>query len=108
MADELMGVPVKKEVTVQRNPDMARAEKRETVASETISCVGTNPLSEPFLKDSRTPMDRDEGRSDKSGKRKPSVRAELNELKKERAEKIKNEAKHKDRTPVKNDKSKAR
>lgn len=108
MADELMGVPVKKEVTVKGNPDMARAEKKETVVSETISYVETNPLSEPFLKDSRSPMDRDEGRSDKSGKRKPSVRAELNELKKERAEKIKNDAKHMDKTPAKNDKSKAR
>lgn len=108
MADELMGVPVKKEVTVQGNPDMARAEKREREASATISYVETNPLSEPFLKDSRSPTARDEGRSDKSGKRKPSVRAELNELKKERAEKIKNDAKHKDRTPAKNDKSKAR
>lgn len=86
VADELMGAPVQKEVKVQGNPDMARTENTETVSSETLSYVETNHLSEPSLKDIRNPTDRNEGRSDKSGK-KPSVRAELNKLKKQESRK---------------------
>lgn len=108
MADELMETPIQKKVKVKGNPDMARAEKMETVSSKTISHVETNHLSEPFLKDSRGPTDRNEGRSDKSGKKKPSVRTELNDLKRVRAEKIKAETKYRTKIPVKNDESKAR
>ena len=108
IADELMGAPVQKEVKVQGNPDMARAENTETVLSESISHAETNHLSEPFLKDLRSPTDRNEGRSDKSGKKKPSVRAELNEIKKARSEKIKADGKHPHNTPIKNDKVKTR
>ena len=107
VADELMGAPVQKEMKVQGNPDMARTENTETVSSETLSYVETNHLSEPSLKDIRNPTDRNEGRSDKSGK-KPSVRAELNKLKKAREQKIKNESKHRNKAPIKNNKSKVK
>ncbi|MBO5971089.1 MAG: PcfB family protein [Clostridia bacterium] len=107
VADELMGAPVQKEVKVQGNPDMARTENTETVSSETLSYVETNHLSEPSLKDIRNPTDRNEGRSDKSGK-KPSVRAELNKLKKAREQKIKNESKHRNKAPIKNNKPKVK
>ena len=100
VADELMGAPVQKEVKVQGNPDMARTENTETVSSETLSYVETNHLSEPSLKDIRNPTDRNEGRSDKSGK-KPSVRAELNKLKKAREQKIKSGSKHRNKAPIK-------
>lgn len=104
MADDLMSAPVQKEVRTSGNPDMARTENVETMSGETISRAETSHLSEPFLRGSRSPMDRNEGRSDKSGKRKPSVRAELNDLKKARAEKVESAAK--DMAPVKKDKSK--
>ena len=107
VADELMGAPVQKEVKLQGNPDMARTENTETVSSETLSYVETNHLSEPSLKDIRNPTDRNEGRSDKSGK-KPSVRAELNKLKKAREQKIKNESKHRNKAPIKNNKPKVK
>lgn len=107
VADELMGAPIHNEVKVQGNPDMARTENTETVSSETLSYVETNHLSEPSLKDIRNPTDRNEGRSDKSGK-KPSVRAELNKLKKAREQKIKNESKHRNKAPIKNNKSKVK
>ena len=107
VADELMGVPVQKEVKVQGNPDMARTENTETVSSETIGSPETNHLSEPSLKDIRNPTDRNEGRSDKSGK-KPSVRAELNKLKKAREKRIKNESKHRHKAPIKNNKPKVK
>ena len=107
VADELMGAPVQKEVKVQGNPDMARTENTETVSSETLSYVETNHLSEPSLKDIRNPTDRNEGRSDKSGK-KPSVRAELNKLKKAREKRIKNESKHRHKAPIKNNKPKVK
>ena len=107
VADELMGAPVQKEVKVQGNPDMARTENTETVSSETIGSPETNHLSEPSLKDIRNPTDRNEGRSDKSGK-KPSVRAELNKLKKAREKRIKNESKHRHKAPIKNNKPKVK
>lgn len=107
VADELMGAPIQNEVKVQGNPDMARTENTETVSSETLSYVETNHLSEPSLKDIRNPTDRNEGRSDKSGK-KPSVRAELNKLKKAREQKIKNESKHRHKAPIKNNKPKVK
>jgi hypothetical protein len=107
VADELMGAPIQNEVKVQGNPDMARTENTETVSSETLSYVETNHLSEPSLKDIRNPTDRNEGRSDKSGK-KPSVRAELNKLKKAREQKIKNESKHRNKAPIKNNKPKVK
>ena len=107
VADELMGAPIHNEVKVQGNPDMARTENTETVSSETLSYVETNHLSEPSLKDIRNPTDRNEGRSDKSGK-KPSVRAELNKLKKAREQKIKNESKHRNKAPIKNNKPKVK
>jgi hypothetical protein len=107
VADELMGAPVQKEVKVQGNPDMARTENTETVSSETIDSPETNHLSEPSLKDIRNPTDRNEGRSDKSRK-KPSVRAELNKLKKAREQKIKNESKHRNKAPIKNNKPKVK
>lgn len=107
VADELMGAPIQNEVKVQGNPDMARTENTETVSSETLSYVETNHLSEPSLKDIRNLTDRNEGRSDKSGK-KPSVRAELNKLKKAREQKIKNESKHRIKVPIKNNKSKVK
>ena len=107
VADELMGAPVQKEVKVQGNPGMARTENTETVSSETLSYVETNHLSEPSLKDIRNPTDRNEGRSDKSGK-KPSVRAELNKLKKAREQKIKNESKQRNKAPIKNNKPKVK
>ena len=107
VADELMGAPIHNEVKVQGNPDMARTENTETVSSETLSYVETNHLSEPSLKDIRNPTDRNEGRSDKSGK-KPSVRAELNKLKKAREQRIKNESKHRHKAPIKNNKSKVK
>lgn len=107
VADELMGAPVQKEVRFQGNPDMARTENTETVSSETLSYVETNHLSEPSLKDIRNPTDRNEGRSDKSGK-KPSVRAELNKLKKAREKRIKNESKHRHKAPIKNNKPKVK
>ena len=107
VADELMGAPVQKEVKVQGNPGIARTENTETVSSETLSYVETNHLSEPSLKDIRNPTDRNEGRSDKSGK-KPSVRAELNKLKKAREQKIKNESKHRNKAPIKNNKPKVK
>ena len=105
MADDLMSAPVQKEVRTSGNPDMARTENVETMSGETISHVESH-LSEPSLMVSRSPMDRNEGRSDKSGKRKPSVRAELNDLKKARAEKV--ESAEKDMAPVKKDKSKTK
>lgn len=107
VADELMGAPVQKEVKFQGNPDMARTENTETVSSETIGSPETNHLSEPSLKDIRNPTDRNEGRSDKSGK-KPSVRAELNKLKKAREQRIKNESKHRHKAPIKNNKPKVK
>lgn len=107
VADELMGAPIQNEVKVQGNPDMARTENTETVSSETLSYVETNHLSEPSLKDIRNPTDRNEGRSDKSGK-KPSVRAELNKLKKAREQKIKNESKHRNKASIKNNKPKVK
>lgn len=107
VADELMGAPIQNEVKVQGNPDMARTENTETVSSETIGSPETNHLSEPSLKDIRNPTDRNEGRSDKSGK-KPSVRAELNKLKKAREQKIKNESKHRNKVPIKNNKPKVK
>lgn len=107
VADELMGAPIQNEVKVQGNPDMARTENTETVSSETLSYVETNHLSEPSLKDIRNPTDRNEGRSDKSGK-KPSVRAELNKLKKAREQRIKNESKHRHKAPIKNNKPKVK
>ena len=107
VADELMGAPVQKEVKVQGNPGMARTENTETVSSETLGYVETNHLSEPSLKDIRNPTDRNEGRSDKSGK-KPSVRAELNKLKKAREQKIKNESKQRNKAPIKNNKPKVK
>lgn len=107
VADELMGAPVQKEVKVQGNPGMARTENTETVSSETLSYVETNHLSEPSLKDIRNPTDRNEGRSDKSGK-KPSVRAELNKLKIAREKRIKNESKHRHKAPIKNNKPKVK
>ena len=106
MADELMGTPIQKEVKVYGNPDMARAEKMETVVSKVNKSAETNHLSEPFLKDSKSHTDRNEGRAVKSGNKKPSVRAELNELKRARAEKIKNKAN--DKAHIKNNKSKER
>ena len=106
MADDLMSAPVQKEVRTSGNPDMARTENVETMSGETISHVETSHLSEPSLMVSRSPMDRNEGRSDKLGKRKPSVRAELNDLKKARAEKV--ESAEKDMAPVKKDKSKTK
>ena len=106
MADDLMSAPVQKEVRTSGNPDMARTENVETMSGETISRAETSHLSEPSLMVSRSPTDRNEGRSDKSGKRKPSVRAELNDLKKARAEKVESEAK--DMVPVKKDKSKTK
>ena len=106
MADDLMSAPVQKEMRTSGNPDMARTENVETMSGETISHVKTSHLSEPSLMVSRSPMDRNEGRSDKSGKRKPSVRAELNDLKKARAEKV--ESAEKDMAPVKKDKSKTK
>ena len=106
MADDLMSAPVQKEVRTSGNPDMARTENVETMSGETISRAETSHLSEPFLRGSRSPMDRNEGRSDKSGKRKPSVRAELNDLKKLRAEKVESAAK--DMAPVKKEKSKTK
>lgn len=106
MADDLMSAPVQKEARTSGNPDMARTENVETMSGETISRTETSHLSEPFLRGSRSPMDRNEGRSDKSGKRKPSVRAELNDLKKARAEKVESAAK--DMAPVKKEKSKTK
>lgn len=106
MADDLMSAPVQKEVRTSGNPDMARTENVETMSGETISRAETSHLSEPFLRGSRSLMDRNEGRSDKSGKRKPSVRAELNDLKKLRAEKVESAAK--DMAPVKKEKSKTK
>ena len=106
MADDLMSAPVQKEVRTSGNPDMARTENVETMSGETISRAETSHLFEPSLMVSRSPMDRNEGRSDKSGKRKPSVRAELNDLKKLRAEKVESAAK--DMAPVKKEKSKTK
>ena len=106
MADDLMSAPVQKEVRTSGNPDMARTENVETMSGETISRAETSHLFEPSLMVSRSPMDRNEGRSDKSGKRKPSVRAELNDLKKSRAEKVESAAK--DMAPVKKEKSKTK
>lgn len=106
MADDLMSAPVQKEVRTSGNPDMARTENVETMSGETISRAETSHLFEPSLMVSRSPMDRNEGRSDKSGKRKPSVRAELNDLKKARAEKV--ESAVKDMVPVKKEKSKTK
>ena len=106
MADDLMSAPVQKEVRTSGNPDMARTENVETMSGETISRAETSHLFEPSLMVSRSPMDRNEGRSDKSGKRKPSVRAELNDLKKLRAEKV--ESAVKDMAPVKKEKSKTK
>lgn len=106
MADDLMSAPVQKEVRTSGNPDMARTENVETMSGETINRAETSHLSEPSLMVSRSPMDRNEGRADKSGKRKPSVRAELNDLKKARAEKVESAAK--DMAPVKKDKSKTK
>ena len=106
MADDLMSAPVQKEVRTSGNPDMARTENVETMSGETISRAETSHLFEPSLMVSRSPMDRNEGRSDKSGKRKPSVRVELNDLKKSRAEKV--ESAVKDMAPVKKEKSKTK
>lgn len=106
MADDLMSAPVQKEVRTSGNPDMARTENVETMSGETISRAETSHLSEPSLMVSRSLTDRNEGRSDKSGKRKPSVRVELNDLKKSRAEKV--ESAVKDMAPVKKEKSKTK
>ena len=108
MAEELMTAPLQKEVIVKGNPDVARTEKTETVSIETDRKTEASHLFEPFSKNSKSPTDRNEDHSDKAGKRKSSVRAELNDLKKARAEKLKNESRHKDREYVKNTKPKDR
>lgn len=103
IAEELMTAPVQKEVKINGNPEVARAEWAETVSIDRE----TSHLSEPFLKASKSHTDREEGQSHKTSK-KPSVRAELNDLKKARAEKIRSEGKTKEGMPIKVEKPKTR
>ena len=103
VADELMGhaePTTRTRARAGENPDAARAEAADTASPERIRNGEESRLSEPSLRDTKSPT----ARSDAPAGRKPSVRAELEELKKARAVRIRAKNQNRDRLPVMKDK----